>query len=99
MSGRPSTGRRNPIWKLRDKVAKAPTRSTCRAAGLFQHPDQFLARGEDRVGVVERDAAGLGQEQLLATPLEQRMTELRLQLLDLDRQCRLRDIQPFGRAR
>jgi hypothetical protein len=53
------------------------------ASSFTQGVHQILAAREDRVRVVERDATGFGQDESLATPLEQRVAELRLELLDL----------------
>ena len=99
-SGRPRMRRRKPIWKLRESVASAPTRSACRAPPAWRSvPEQLLAGREDRVGVVERDAPRLGQVELAAAPLEQGMAEALLQLADLHRERGLRQVQPLGRAR
>ena len=66
-----------------------------RHAAFVQRTDQLVAGGEDDVGMVERNAAGLGQVQLLAAPLEQSVPDLVLELPDLDRQRRLRDTEPL----
>ena len=51
-----------------------------------QRADQLVAAGEYRVGVVQRDAAGLGEFQPPSAPLEQIVTEPVLQLADLHRE-------------
>ncbi|MCD0419180.1 hypothetical protein LOC51_18370 [Rubrivivax sp. JA1024] len=66
-----------------------------RDAGVAKRADQLVAGRDDRIGVIEGDAARLGQMQLAAAAFEQRMTELLLELADLNRQRRLREIQPL----
>jgi hypothetical protein len=63
------------------------------APALAQGALQLGAAGEDGVGVVEGDAAGHGEHELLPPPVEQGVPELRLQLLDLHGDRRLRDVQ------
>lgn len=53
---------------------------------------------KDRVGVVERDATGLGEHQLLAATLEECVAELLLELPNLHGDRRLRHVQPLCRA-
>ena len=93
----PSTGPRNRIWKLRESVDSAPTRSG-RAAppARAQGCDQLFARAEDPVGMIQRDAPRLGQDQLPPFALEQRAAQPLLQLPDLRRKRGLRQVQPLG---
>ena len=58
---RPSTGRRKAIWKLRDSVASAPTRSACRTRPVSRQVATVLPRCENRVGMVQCDPPRFGQ--------------------------------------
>ena len=60
---------------------------------------ELLAAREDRVGVIERDAPGLGQEQPPAATFEEGVTELRFELLDLHRDGGLRDMKTLRGSR
>jgi hypothetical protein len=60
---------------------------------IAQHGHQFVAGGEDRLGVVQRHAPGFGQLHAASRAYEQRLADLLLELPDLRRQCRLRDVQ------
>ena len=83
-SSRASIGRSRPIWKLRESVASAPTLRRRRVRSVpLRVGQQLLAGGEDHVGVLERDPAGLGQVQPPAAPLEQRQSQPILELPDL----------------
>ncbi|GGI73109.1 hypothetical protein GCM10007973_07570 [Polymorphobacter multimanifer] len=65
---------------------------------LLQRAHEVAAGSEDCIGVVKRDPSRLGQMELTATPLEQRMAKPVLQLAYLHRQGGLRDIQPLRGA-
>jgi len=72
---------------------RAHPQGLARLPALVQRCQQLFAAGEDRVGVVERDPAGLREVQLAAAALEQVVTEAALELADLHRQGRLREVQ------
>ena len=72
-----------------------PARDRTAAQGAHQ----LLAGREDGVGIVESDAPRLRQDEPPADPLEQRMAHLALELLDLHRQGRLRQVQLLGGTR
>ena len=73
-------------------------RVTARERAPAQSAHQFVAGLEHRVGVVERDPSGLGESETPPRALEQRMADLRLELLQLDGQRGLRKVQPLGGA-
>ena len=52
---------------------------------MTERGDQFIAAGEDRVGVVQRDSAGLGELQAPSPAIEKRVPEAVLELADLHR--------------
>ena len=56
-----------------------------RAGGFAQRVEQLFPGGKDRVGMVERDASGLGQVQRAAPAFEKRLAQTVFQLLDLRR--------------
>ena len=64
-----------------------------------QRIQQLVAGAEHRVGVVESHPSRLGQAQPLADAIEERVPDLPLQLLQLNRQGRRSDVQPFGGPR
>ena len=76
-----------------------PQRLSAGGAASLQKPDQLVAGAEDRVSVVERDATRLGQHEALAAALEQFLPHALLELPQLYRQRRLRDMQSLGGAR
>lgn len=65
----------------------------------LQRADQLGTGGEDRIGMVQRDAPRLGQLERAAAALEQRVAQALLELAQLDRQRRRRQVQPLGGAR
>ena len=69
-----------------------------RAARLLHHGREVIRRAENRVGMVERDAPGLGQDEATPAALEQVMAQGGLERLDLGRQGRLRQVEPPGSA-
>jgi len=81
-SARPTNGRRNSSWKLRESVVSAPTRNALQPVkGSPLHgADELIASFKHRIGVVEGDTASLCQHQSLAEPIEERMAQLLLQL-------------------
>ena len=60
-------------------------RLPCRAC-VAQRAEQFLASRKDRIGMIERDAAGFRHMQSTATSFEERVTQPMLELADLHRQ-------------
>jgi hypothetical protein len=69
-----------------------------RAALLLHHGGEVVRRAEDGIGMVERDAPGLGQDEAAPATLEQVMAKGRLESPDLGREGRLRQVEPPGRA-
>jgi hypothetical protein len=72
------------------------------AAQAFQRRDRrvrILERVEDLPRIAEQMLPGLGEHELLAPPLEQRKTDHRFELLDLQRHRRLRQMQLLRGAR
>jgi hypothetical protein len=65
----------------------------------LQRGQQLFAGGVDGVGVLQRHAAGLGEHKTAAAALEERMAQALLELPQLHRKRRGRDMQPLGRAR
>ena len=63
-------------------------------AAALERRRQIPGGAKDRLGMVERDAPGLGQDQPAAAPFEQRMAERGLERADLGRERRLRQVQP-----
>jgi hypothetical protein len=68
------------------------------APAIAQQRHQFGAAGKDGVGIGQGQATGFGQYQGAAPALEQRLPELLLELPDLCRQGRLRDMQMLRRT-
>ncbi len=66
-----------------------------RAGPPLKNLDQLIASLEDRIGIVERDAASLSQDQLLSATLEQVVPQLLLKPLQLNGQGGLRQVQEF----
>ena len=77
----------------------ADTERPAGAAGFAQCGGQVIRRAEDRLRMVERDAARLGEDEAPAPALEQAMAERGLQRLDLGGEGRLRQVQPPGGTR
>ena len=76
--------------------AQGPPRPDVRIA---ERAEQLVAEPEDRVGVVERDVPRFGQDERPPAPLEQLVSELLLQLLDLDGHGGLGHEESLGGAR
>ena len=84
----------------RERGDRADTHyGAARARAALQHAHQLLAGAEDRVGVLEGDAARLREVDAPVVPLEERLPEALLQLAQLHRQRRGRDVQPCCGAR
>ena len=86
--------------------ATTMSRSLRALARLVSYPDaEFFAHAGELSAVLHEEGA-LGKERLAAAiqlnrvvlALEQRRTQLLLQILDLPAQRRLRDVQPLGGA-
>ena len=98
ISVRPRTGQELHLEVARQRGERTDAQRLPGRAGLPQCAQQFVAGGEDGVGMVERDPPGFGQMQLSTAAFEQRMAQPFLQLADLHRQRRLGEVQAFGRA-
>jgi hypothetical protein len=81
----------------RQSRERADPKRLPRRALLAKGRNKLVARGEDRVGMVERDAPRLGQVQRPAAPFEQSLAQPLLELADLRGECGLRQVQPLGR--
>ncbi len=80
---------------MRESVASAPTRSGRREPPVSRSVAGEVLRGaEDGLGMVEGDAARLGEDEPAAAALEQVVAERRLERLQLGRQGGLREVQP-----
>ena len=63
----------------------------------LERAQQLRAGLKHRIGVVERDPPGLGEFEAAPDPFEQEVAHLVFKLLDLNRECGLREIHPLGR--
>ena len=68
-------------------------RAVLGGAAFAQHGHEFVAGGEDRLRVGQRDAARFGQMHAARGADEQRLAEAALEQADLRRQRRLGDVQ------
>lgn len=67
----------------------APRRAVYRTEGA----DQFVTGSKNRIGMIEGNTTGFRQDKLPAASFKQRMSELRLEFLNLNGQCRLRNAE------
>ncbi len=68
-------------------------------AGFAQRGGQIIGGAKDRLGMIQRDAARLGQNQTAAAAFEKVLAQCRLQRPQLGRQGRLRQVQMPRRTR
>jgi hypothetical protein len=82
----------------RERCQRTDTQHAAHGSDMAQGRRQILGRSKDRLCVVQRDSARLGQDQSASAPFEQILAERGLERADLRRQRRLRQVQRMCRA-
>ena len=83
----------------RQRGKRAHAQDLAGAAASRKRGHKLVAGCEDAVGMVKRDAPGLGEVEPAAAPVEERLPQPVLERLDLHRKRRLRHAQLLGCAR